>query len=608
MNKQWISAKKILVTCMLALLANTLCIPLWTECDYVGFVRTLFNKEARLELLYSGKITRAEPFQYKVTPNPSYTTWAYVAGKNVHRSSLSLRARGKWQKLSLQLQAQRDGEITMLFEGPKIRDEYGFFYSVLTDWRNIKINGKTFLPKRGAFSFRKNFMRQLHVKKGDILHIEAEFRRHHFSIHDFRWLKSGKVWYIITGNLLFFSLIYLLLSYIAKRCECVHLSDMLLLLAFFLLLFIPMIGISDAVKSVRESRTLAVKPELRDLFKEGADYGRRHENWFNDHFCGRVSLMKLHDVLRNKLSCIIRTKRALYFKESGWIFRLPLVYDLDCRPAFVQSIVQNIIQLNEFCQQHQIKLYVLEVPKKEIVYRELIKANYGFDEKALTEVSHAQEIIRSGARKHHIPYIYPYKAIRDATQQDFVFFKWTHHWTNWGAYVGYRELMKEVQKDFPDMPIVSLNDFQKSQNWLIRDKYDESSEFADTWRQLYQFFNYGDSDPPPNRALYSYYDHSNRAKMSLKVGRFIKEFSYPEGRHRVILVGSSQNDNLNFFLPYSAAQLKYIRVNLGLVKWEDELKIMKLYKKDILAFKPDILILSVSSENLPQLRNLCSTK
>lgn len=206
--------RKILIAVFLTLFVNVLSLPLWTERGYGGFVRTLFNKEARLDLLYSGKITKSEPFQYQVTPKPFYATWMYEAGDNVHRANLSLRARGKWQRLSLQLKARRNGKITMFFRGPEVRDEYGVFYSVLTDWRNVKLNGKTVLPQHKGFSFKKHFTKQLSVKKGDVLHLEAEFRRHHFSIHDFTALKSGKVWYIITGNLLIFLLFYRLLSYI----------------------------------------------------------------------------------------------------------------------------------------------------------------------------------------------------------------------------------------------------------------------------------------------------------------------------------------------------------------------------------------------------------
>ncbi len=594
-------SKRIWISILLTFFANVLCLPLWTECGYGGFVRTLFTEEARLDLLYFGKLTGSEPFQYKVSPQPFQGTWLYW--DNVHRPNLSLRAKGQWQRLSLQLKAQRDGKIDMLFRGPEVQDEYGASYSVLIDWRNIKINGKTILPKCKAFSFKNPFMKQLSVKKDDVIQVEGEFRRHHFTVYDFTRLTMGKFWFLITGNLLFLFLTYRLLSYI--QGGGIRRSDAFLLTIFFPLLFIPMIGISDAVKSVRENRVLAEKPELKDLFKERSDYGRQYENWFNDHFGGRVSLLKLHDDFQNKLSCIIRTNGAIYFKESGWGFLMPLVSNMDCSLPLLQSIVQNIVQLNEFCQRNQIKLYILEVPRKESVYKEFLSDKYGFDEKQFVKVSRAQETIRKEARKHHIPYIYPYEALRDAAKSDFVFFKCSHHWTDWGAFVGYRELMKEVCEDFPDMPVSSLSDYRKSQNWLQRDTYYRAYELP---VHFYQFFNDRHLALLSERSFYNYYDHNDGDKMVVQVNKFTKNFFYPNGKHKVMLIGTSQNDNFLQFLPYSAAQTRYIRLNMAPVKDADLFKIFKLYKKDILAFKPDVLILSISTDNLPALRILCSTK
>lgn len=71
----------------LTLFVNVLCLPLWTESNYCDFVRTFFNKEARLDLLYSGEITQAEPFQYKALPKPFYASWMYGIGNNVHRDN-----------------------------------------------------------------------------------------------------------------------------------------------------------------------------------------------------------------------------------------------------------------------------------------------------------------------------------------------------------------------------------------------------------------------------------------------------------------------------------------------------------------------------------------
>ena len=594
-----------MVSILLVLFVNVLCLPLWTECDYGGFCRTLFTKEARIDLLYSGRITCAEPFQYRVTPKPFYATWRYQPGKDIHRANLSLRARGEWQKLSLQLEVLQDGKITMLFRGPDVQDEHGAsYYPVLIDWRNVKLNGKAILPEQRAVSFIKSFVKQFSVKKGDLLHIEAEFCRHHFSIHDFTGLKSGMLWYIITGNIFFFFLTYRLLSYI--RGGGIRRGDAFLLTIFFSLLFVPMIGVSAAVKSIREVRALAVKPELKDIFKEKSDYARSYENWFNDHFYGRVSLIKLHDVLRNKVSRIIRTKRGIYFKKDGWDFLMPFVQDMDCRSTTLQTIVRNVLQLDLFCRQNKIKFYVLEVPRKESIYKEFLSDKYGFDEKQFGKVSQAQETVRRDVRNHHIPYVYPYNALRKAVaiSKDFVFFKCAHHWTDWGAFVGYCELMKEICKDFPDVPIVSLEDYKKSINCLYRDTY--ARDYGLPWH-FSGLFN-DECLAPIKKTSYNYYDHRDANKMVVKISEFTKQFTYPQGKYNVMLIGTSQNEELLQFLPYSVAQTKYLRLNMGQSKTADEFKILKLYAKDILAFKPDILILSISTDNFPRLRDICASK
>ena len=596
---------RIWIAILLTLLINILCIPLWTECDYVGFVKTVFNEETRLDLLYRGKITGAEPFHFQSTPIPFYTTWKYEPGLNIHRNNLSLRVRGEWQKLSLQVEALRDGEITVILRGPERQDEYGSFHSILVDWKNFKINGKIVFDEPKVFSLTKKFTQHISVKKNEILNIEAEFRRHQFTIYDFTWLRFGNLWFLITGNLLLFFLINRLFNYFVRAVIRLRFSNTLLVAIFFACLFFPMINISGEVKSARENRMLAIQPKLSEFLKETPIAREGYEKYFNDHFCGRVLLIKLHDTIRNKLSKIIRSQGAVYFKEGGWEFFSPFVRDWDHKLITSHSIVHNLIQLHQFCQQHRIRLYVLEVPRKERVYKELIRDKYGIDDKQFIRALQSQEAIRAEARIRKIPWIYPYKELWDAAKQDFVFYKWKHHWTDWGAFVGYRELMKEIRKDFPDIPVSSLDDYNKAQSWLIRDEYKRGHDLG---RHLYQLFNDEDQDDPANRTLYNYYDHKNADKTAIKVGKFTKEFSYPDGKYKVMLIGTSQNEGLLQFLPYSTAYVKYIRLNMKQVRTADEFKVMKLYKKDILAFKPEILILSIDEDSLYKLRDLCSTK
>lgn len=593
--------KRIFVSLFLTLMANIFCIPLWSECDYSDFIKTLFNKEARLDLVYRGKNTGAELFRFASNPNPSDTTWLYGVDDS-RRAVLSWEAGREWQAVSLEFEAPNDGKLTVVLRGPSGLDEHGKAHSVLTDWRNLKINGSVVFTEPRTFSFEKGFVKLIPVKKNAMVKIDAEFRRHTFSFHDFTWTKSGKVLYVITGSIFFFFLICRALSIIAKFCGQHRLCDTLLVTVFFPLIFVPMIYVSDDQRCAQENRRLAVKPKFAEILKENANTGGGYEKWFADRFCGRSVLMQLHDVIRNKLSHIVKTKRGIYFKEGGCAFLLPLVSDMDCKSVSIQSIIQNLLEMNHFCQQNKIKFYVLEVPRKQSIHKEFLAEKYGFDERAYTKVSQAQEVIRNEARKHHIPYIYPYNALRDAAKRDNVFHKWTVHWTDLGAFIGYHELMKEIIKDFPDMPVVSLNDCRKSQNRRIRDGWHGSYHLGD----IHWLFNF--RDDPKNRTLNNYYDNRNADNMVVKVGTFTKDFSIPSGKHKIMLMGTSQNENLNRYLPYSAAQTKYIRVNSRPVKDSEQWKIIKLYKKDILSFKPDILILSICTDNLHRLRDLCSTK
>ncbi len=633
--------KILLITFCLTLFANILCLPLWTEYDYSSFVRTLFNDEARLDVVYSGEFTAVEPFRLQCCPQPVDTLYWYGCGdedNNTRRANLTLRARGEWQKVTLQLEALHDGTITLLMRGPDVgpdaRNEYEEPFNVLTDWRNLKINGKQIFTESKTFSYvgdvdrsvpvekqvppkfnhdlmfdepgncayEGDYAQSFSVKKNERLEIEVEFRRHRVSLRDFTWLKSGKIRYVVAGNLLFFFLLYRLLRLLEKRKRHLQPCNVIFTVVFFFLLFFPMTHITDAVRSVRENRMLYEKPAFKHFFERNSDYGKRYEDWLNDHFSGHDALIQLHDSIRNELSIILRGKGTIYFPQDDWYFDVNSLANKDYLQATQQSIVKNLVQLNKFCQENNIKLYVLEVPRKESVYKNIIKEKYGFNESPLVQFSQIHDDVLKKVRKHQIPYVYPYDALCDASKQDLVFFKRLHHWTDWGAYIGYSELMKEVQRDFPDIPVVSLNDCKKSRNCLIRD------DWSRNYHPGYFKRAFNLNQPPVNGVAYIYYDHKDADKIELKVGKSTKDFTYPKGKYNIMLMGTSQNEDFLQFLPYSAFRTRYIRLNTGWTRGIDTYKIMKLYEKEILSFHPDILVISIGPGHMPYLSDIFSTQ
>ena len=376
--------------------------------------------------------------------------------------------------------------------------------------------------------------------------------------------------------------------------------DVIFLCLFFGSLFLPMMNISDATKSVREKRMLAKKPAITEIFKPKSNFGKQFENWYNDRFFGRDQMMTFHDEIRNKVSKIIKAKyrveQYVYYKKSGWMFSLEL-WHID--PKFIKQNVKNIKKFNDFCKENNIKLYFLMIPKKEFIYQELLE-KYGIDKKQYDQEKEIYAKIIEENRKINVPFIYPFNEMQQGKQKDYVFFKWTHHWTDWGAYIGYKALIKEIQKDFPDIPAVTLNEYDKSQSKLIRDEWDRNYRKGNLERILHL-----ESDKEKG-VKYTYYDHKNKNLLQAKSGLYIKDFSYPAGKYRIMVMGDSMNENLMQFLPYSAGELKYIRMNRGQVADSDLWKIMKLYKKEILAFKPDIFIFSFVNINFKKFQFLFS--
>ena len=82
-----------------------------------------------------------------------------------------------------------------------------------------------------------------------------------------------------------------------------------------------------------------------------------------------------------------------------------------------------------------------------------------------------------------------------------------------------------------------------------------------------------------------------------------KDFEYPYGADlKVVLIGTSIIENINDFLPYQFKNMKYIRINgpIGMPDSE-HYKIIKYYKKEIVSYKPDIMILLITQYNVSQI-------
>ena len=397
-------------------------------------------------------------------------------------------------------------------------------------------------------------------------------------------------------------------SYLADFKNLQHKSriEIIFLAIFFIFLFVPMSKISQNKYSENENRFLAeYKPLINNSGEINFNFGKDFESWFNDRFAMRKDLIYLNYMYRVPISKNkLETPKIIYDKKTNWVLHKVMFSAEKKLPEKEISTAAKVLsQFNEFCNKHGIKLYVLFVPENTIVYNQytngLVKTS---------ELNIFKNKVQKLQKLTNAKVIYPYDELKKASRNDYVAFKVDHHWTEYGAFVGYQTIMKEIKKDFPDVKIVREKDYNIIKSKLIRSDYNRAFYDGHTIKFLAPFLI-----PYANKihdTEYKYYEHKKQDKLVTKIIDISKhkgkKYYYPEGsNYRLLEIGTSMNENLLQFTPYSFKDTKYIRLNNVKNKPTiDEFKIMKYNKKEILEYKPDIIIFCITISNITSLKNI----
>lgn len=393
---------------------------------------------------------------------------------------------------------------------------------------------------------------------------------------------------VIITSVLSFLFFYKILDYTAnfKTLKNKSRIDIVFLFIFFVWLLVPMSHINKKTRLVMENRERAPKPSFVNLGNVNYSYGEDFNKWFNDRFLLRDALVHLY----NQISLGLTHKTTQGYIDKDWL------YSGFYKPnsTIPTANTDAVLKLNNFCKQNNIKLYFLVVPYKNNIYLSS-KSN------VLINKSHKNFVDTLSNYNGKLNIIYPYDQLERNKSKEYMFFKTEHHWTDDGAFIGYKELMKSIKQDFPNVKIRTASDYTYFYNNLVRGDFNREFGIGTSYRVL------GLSKKGAKRyhkTPYRYFKYKNFNKMSCKIEDIPmhkrKEYYYPYGTDlRVILLGTSQNENLCEFIPFTFKHVKRIRNNnVAQIKRDEEWKIMKYYKNEILEYKPDILIFGITEENL----------
>jgi len=223
--------------------------------------------------------------------------------------------------------------------------------------------------------------------------------------------------------------------------------------------FLPVKGFSEL-----ENRVLSQKIKWdKDLMKSGV-LAERVESYAQDQFPFREALINLKsdvEVLLGK-----GVNNGIYMGEDGYLFKKPGVYEEEILLANSKAIKS----LSELLKD---KLTIIVAPTSSMVLEEKLPDFLGAEE----EKEYYQFIIGEQNASQVLPV---FEKLKKHDQEE-VFFKTDHHWTQYGAYLAYEELMHSFSLKPVDNALFSvqkIRDFQGTLYSRFRGSFIKGEDFV----------------------------------------------------------------------------------------------------------------------------------
>lgn len=244
-------------------------------------------------------------------------------------------------------------------------------------------------------------------------------------------------------------------------------------IGFFLILSFPMInGYMQFVldEEMVEKRILNVKPVFDP---ESLDnYTEEYDKYYSDNFSLRTNMINFLNINEFKVFGISPKPGLVTVGKEGWFFATKSIGFYSNQGLLseknVKDIKNELIQRNNWCEKKGIKYYTVIVPNKMNIYpeylpRTVIKKQKKSRYDQLMEMNSDPNINIIGLKEN---------ILKHKNDGRLLYQKTDDHWTNYGAFFGYQEILKTLNKDFPELVPQSLSDYQIS----IEDKIGNMAE------------------------------------------------------------------------------------------------------------------------------------
>lgn len=200
-------------------------------------------------------------------------------------------------------------------------------------------------------------------------------------------------------------------------------------IAFIMLISLLLLLLPDKHFSELENRRLQPVPRFTWDKLLSKEYGKEVETYVSDHFPFRNQWVQLKS--RMERLRLQNENNGIYLGKEGYLFeKFPKPNPL--------NLHQSVKDLNEFAEQHKdVRMSLLLIPTSVGVYPEKLPwlASSYSQEKVIQEVE--REI------DHSITFLDGYKILAPHRSES-IYYRTDHHWTTYGAYLGYEAYAKKM--------------------------------------------------------------------------------------------------------------------------------------------------------------------
>lgn len=173
----------------------------------------------------------------------------------------------------------------------------------------------------------------------------------------------------------------------------------------------------------------------------------------NDHFAFRNILFTAHSVLKSKLFQASSLPEQVIVGKKGWFFKNDTFAVLDARKMnrfdtlYLEGMRTNLLQRIQWLRQRGIKYYVTVPPNHDRIYKEYFPERY----QVVPHAGHDRlDYYKMYCQKTlNFSIIDPTDSLMKYKFLHDVYYSTDTHWNLFGAWVGYRNLIEAIRKDFP---------------------------------------------------------------------------------------------------------------------------------------------------------------